>query len=230
MRGCVGVLVTVAALTLMPTASSNAVEPAARPTWDLTGDFRVSPNQENPSADSYGHQAVWTYGHEPAGSTDPSAARNLVQFTTNKFGVPGLEAWWGSHPSLPDDYLPAVGYNATGHDVVSPGTIHWPAGAVLVHPWWLEPVVIGWRSPVWGTLEVTGGVALAQQPNCGDGIGWALSTNGSTLAAGTINSLQTNRWSTTLHVKRGQRLYLFIDPLGSIYCDSTLVELRLVKY
>jgi hypothetical protein len=199
--------------------------------WDVARDFRIAPNQVNPSPDRWGNTAAWSYLYSPTGEQDPAAYKLLPNFGTDKFDVQGLESWWGTNVSNNDDDLPAVGINATGHEVSTPAapSVHWPAGEVLVHPWRGQPVVIGWRSPVVGSVFVTGQVSLAQQPNCGDGIDWAFDRGANVLAHGTIQLLQTNSWHLRTHLSRGESLYLVVAPRANIFCDSTLVDLTITR-
>jgi hypothetical protein len=213
-------------------AESTGHNSHGRPRWDVAQDFRIVPNQANTSPDRMGDPVVWSYRYSPTGQENPAAYQLLPEFDTDKLDVQGLESRSGTNVSLDEhDLLPAVGINATGHDVSPPVApdIHWPAGVVLVHPWWGQPVVIGWRSPVTGTIFVAGNVSLAQQPNCGDGIDWALDLESTVLAHGTVQQFQRNTWSLPVHVSKGQSLYLIVSPGATIYCDSTLVDLTVTK-
>jgi hypothetical protein len=202
---------------------------ASRPTWDVRADFRVFPNQENPSPDQMNNPGVWSYLYSPSGQLNPGAYKLLPGFSTDKFAIPGLESWSGDNVSTSQyDLLPTVGINATGHEV-SPSNVHWPADDVLVHPWWNQPVVIGWRSPVHGDVTVSGIVSLAQQPNCGDGVDWALYLDETVLAHGTIAQLEDNTWFLPVHVSPGHSLYLTVSSRTTIYCDSTLVDLNITR-
>jgi len=57
---------------------------------------------------------------------------------------------------------------------------------------------------------VTGALALAQHPNCGTGIAWALDLGGRTLGHGAIQQLQRQRWSARVHLKKGTNLNLIL--------------------
>ena len=198
----------------------------------MARDFRIAPNQVNPSPDRWGNTAVWSYLYSPTGEENPAGYKLLSNFDTDKFDVRGLESWWGTNVSSnDDDLLPAVGINATGHEVSPPTdpSVHWPVGDVLVHPWQGQPVVIGWRSPVHGSILATGNVSLAQQPNCGDGIDWAFDLGTRVLAHGTIQLLQSNGWHLTVHLSKGKSVYLVVAPRASILCDSTLVGLAITR-
>ena len=227
-----GYLAVTPAVVLLVGAMTTGMSPATghgRPRWDVAADFRTAPDQANPSPDRMGHQGVWSYLFSPSGKQNPAAYRLLRAFDTDKFEVPGLESWWGRNVSTSqDDLLPAVGINATGHEVTR-FHVHWPAGAVLVHPWSGQPVVIRWRSPVSGNIFVTGAVALAQHPNCGTGIAWAVDLGARTLRHGAITHRQRQGWSLRVHLKSGKSLYVVVAPRIGFACDSTLVSLTITR-
>ena len=214
-------LATATFLALGPPAVSFSAAPAQ---YDIAADWRLAPNQANPSPVRGVAVATWSYLY---GTTEPADRANyqlLPNFATNKFGIAGLQTWWGPNVSSVNDNLPAVGINASGHDASYKGVL-WPAGAVLVHPWANEPVVVAFRSPSDGNYAITGGVAMAQIPNCGNGIGWALDRSGTHLQQGRIQPTQTADWSVTTHLDKYQRVFLVVSPMGSYACDSTLVRL-----
>ena len=68
-------------------------------TWDLATDFRVAPNQENPSRDACANPNVWYYMTGPE-NRDPAAYTLLSLFTPN-FNVEGLQAWYRDITSPP---------------------------------------------------------------------------------------------------------------------------------
>src|SRR5262249_24118135 len=61
--------------TPSPTISSTpTVQPGAPKVWDLAGDYRRSPNQENPSRDQYGKNGVWNYLYGAVTNPDHATA------------------------------------------------------------------------------------------------------------------------------------------------------------
>ena len=132
--------------------------------WNLAADFRRAPDQANPGPDQYGNPEVWFF---MAGLGEkPATYELLTTFVSNAFDVEGLEQWQGIFdPGDPNAKLPAVGVNATGIDQ-HPTTFTWPADAIRLHPLRKRSVVIGWQSPIDGsivfdaryeTLDYTGG-------------------------------------------------------------------------
>jgi hypothetical protein len=141
--------------------------------------------------------------------------------------VKGLQAWWGEYESVDEaDRLPSVGLNARKRAVDVLG-VHWPAGHVLVHPL-DEAVVIAWRSPMTGNITARGRAWLAS-PDCGNGVRWSLRDGAAVVRSGEINGSDRARWKVKLlHVKKGDKLYLVVDPIdGDFVCDSTVVSLTI---
>src|SRR3989442_14609103 len=88
----ISVLALVAGLSLRtrPAAADSGF------TWNLSTDFRLSPNEANPNPDSYGNLDVWWLMR---GTTlhDPSSYALLGVFDSEFCGVRGVEAWVGPH-------------------------------------------------------------------------------------------------------------------------------------
>jgi len=106
-------LATATFLALGAPAVSFSAAPAQ---YDIAADWRLAPNQANPSPVRGVAVATWSYLY---GTTEPADRANfqlLPNFATNKFGIAGLQTWWGPNVSSVNDNLPAVGINASGHD------------------------------------------------------------------------------------------------------------------
>jgi hypothetical protein len=104
----------------------------AKPPWGLRQDFRVAPNQANPSPDRSGHAGVWSYWAAPEPG-HPAGYRLLSRFLPDAFGVAGLQQWQGDETRGTLDGLPAVGVNVTGADQHPLGIV-WRAGHVRAEP------------------------------------------------------------------------------------------------
>jgi hypothetical protein len=61
--------------------------------WNVARDFRIAPNEANPSPDSFGNKGVWSYLQVHAHSNIYTL---LPDFTTDKANISGLESWWGT--------------------------------------------------------------------------------------------------------------------------------------
>ncbi len=81
-------------------------------------------------------------------------------------GKAGVSAWRGEAD------CPNVVANSTDREVAI-STFKLPPKSVSVHPGPNNGVAVGWRSPVKGTVRITGGVTDAD-PQGGDGIAWAI--------------------------------------------------------
>lgn len=215
--------VALATVALEPPTVATATAPAQ---YDVAMDWRLAPNQANPSPVRGGGVAQWAYMYSTTEPADRANYQLLPDYATNKFGIHGLQTWWGPNVSSADDNLPAVGINASGHDATFKGVV-WPAGAVLVHPWANEPVIVAFRSPSDGTYAVNGSVAMAQHPSCSNGVGWSVDRTATPLQHGQILPTTTASWSLSTHLDKYQRIFLVISPLGTIGCDSTLVHLTI---
>lgn len=220
----------------------NTTDPTAYcPEWNLAIDFRVSPNQENPNRDSCGNLNVWhflesdpnTYpAHLPTGYTP------LPEFINDFLSFTGLEQWQGGFVAINDkSKLPSLGINTTGVTQYVLGII-WPPGMIGFHPLNNTHTIVGWRSPINGTVMVEGGVNDLDN-SCGDGISWFIDhgdglTN-TTLASGSIPEGGSQNFSNGVNgaslasilVKQGDFLYFIGDPSGNLYCDSTGLSLTI---
>jgi hypothetical protein len=202
--------------------------------WNLAADFRVFPDQENPSRDCCGHPGVWHYLESDPNTFPahlPSTYRLLQEFIRDAFFISGLEQWQGSVVSISaKDKLPAVGINNTGGAQVF---ARWLPGVIRVHPLHNKLVIVGWRSPMTGTVMVSGGVSDID-PSGGNGILWSIDhfdgVTNRTVASGSIpeggsQSFQDGSGGAGLvdiPVDEGDFLYFLVDPKsGSHGFDST---------
>ena len=81
-------------------------------------------------------------------------------------GIKGIYSWRGE-PDCPNALI-----NTTDKEA-SISTLKVPPKSVSVHPGPKNGVAVSWRSPMAGTIRISGGVADAD-PTCGDGIAWIL--------------------------------------------------------
>lgn len=135
-----------------------------------------------------------------------------------------IQGWTGK------DALSVIA-NASGASARIPGLMK--PHSIAVHPSPRQAVVVAWRSPVSGTMQVRGDVADAH-PECGNGVAWALEVRRGqtrqTLAKGT-----TQKGAATpigpfelVKTRPGDVVCLIVDPRdGSHVCDLTAVNLAL---
>jgi len=120
-------------------------------------------------------------------------------------------------------------------------TILLPERSLAVHPSPTTGVAVAWKSPITGSVRVTGRVMDADRV-CGNGIAWGLglrSPGGGTielLSGAFENGGQQNiimgraaEKLTDLPVEAGQMLQLTVLPKGDYACDTTVVELEVAE-
>jgi hypothetical protein len=219
----VGVLLFV--FTVLSQGKVQAAGPC--PEWNLAAEFRVSPDQANPNPDNCGNANVWHFMKSSTLDRDPMTYSLLPNFVSDSFQIPGIQEW----QAPVEDALPAVGINATG-TFQQVYTISWPAGVVRVHPMPTQLVIVGWKSPITGTVMVTGGVDSLDNV-WGSGVSWFIDhfdgVTNTTLASGSILSggsqvFQDGIGGNSLanaNVKEGDFLYFIVDPGENYYSDST---------
>jgi hypothetical protein len=204
--------------------------------WNLARDFRVAPDQVNPNPDSLGNATVWYFLQSASLAHDPASYSLLGQFIANRFDIPGLESWQSPDGENPTDRLPHVSLNARPDNPFPFGAIDWPAGTALVHPLPDRMAVVGWRSPITGTVQVSGSV-IDRQTNCGDGIGWSVDHGATALAFGSIPNGGSAAFANgsggsalaSIHVAVGDFLYFIVDsgPNRDHGCDSTGLDVTI---
>jgi len=220
-------------------------DPAGRPvsltstgvsrSWNIAHDFQLAPNQANPS-----NGGVWSYLQAASNPLDPSAYTRLPNFTSQAYGIAGLQQWTGTFASggRANDLLPAAGVNASGASQ-HPLTFVWPNGVFRVHPW-TAAVVVGWTSPFTGAVHVEGAVTHLDQ-FCGDGVRWNVLSGSTQLASGQVTFganagqfLSEGTGGASLNqigVTTGQSLYFVVDAgaQGNFLCDSTALDVTIVE-
>ncbi len=135
-------------------------------TWSLRDDFRTGTGRQNPETDPL-DEPVWHYLRTTR-SEGPIGSRRwlrdgryapLAEGGDNLFASP-LDGWAYRVQGM---LAPAVGKLTSRYEV---GWVFEP-GSILVAPGPEHAVVVGWRSPVGGKLEIRGTVRHAQSC-CGD--------------------------------------------------------------
>jgi len=151
--------------------------------------------------------------------------------------VRDLSGHKGVHALKNDAAEPIVIVNSTDHTETIPGTL--PAHSVAIHPGPTTGVGVGWKSPLNGTVRITGRVADGHAA-CGDGIDWVLEQRRSKaiipLLSGTIpNGGESQSFDKTsnaarlesVSVQAGDIIRLVVLPRKEHGCDLTSVELEL---
>lgn len=179
--------------------------------WDLSLDFRLSPNQENPSRDAFGNAGVWHYLERPTGagsSQDTYLSTFQVITDTNRWQSP-----------LRTDFH-QVGRNTA-------------AGSfVFMVPHNVANAVVAWESPIDGTVRVAGTLGDGDT-SCGNGVTWSIQRGDTVLASGGINgNLEVPLSDPDLDavaVTPGTRLHVVIGADSEHSCDTTVVDLQVIE-
>jgi hypothetical protein len=217
--------------TTTPTATPTSTPGPACSTWNLVSDWRLSPNQENPSRDTCGNLGVWRYMYSTSLTRDPQTYITLPVFVTSTWGIAGLEQWGINAVTVPDSIPPIVGFNSTDQ-TRSKGLNSWPPHTMRVHPTPNQLSVVGWRSPITASVVITG-LASDNNPGCGDGILWYIDKGTTNLASGSFTDGGSQVFSagtgagnlTNVAVNQGDYLYFIVHPNTGHGCDSTRLEI-----
>lgn len=230
---------SVSAATFDPDLQNNAASLTTTigtcTVWNLASDFRVSPNQENPNRDSHGNSGVWHFMESTSLAHVPATYSVQTNFTTNYQGhAAGVEGWF--NPTAPSESLTAY-LNASGADQLVLGQVVFPNGTFQVHPASDRLSVLGWRSPIAGTVAVSG-QAIDRNSTCGNGFSWFIARDGVDLASGVLDNGDGQTFASgvngaslaNLSIGVGQFLYFLVDPRdGDFFCDSTELDVTITR-
>jgi hypothetical protein len=159
--------------------------------------------------------------------------RLLPNYSRTYHDIPGYKAWYGTDFSSCDEEpgdLPTVSLNANASPITVCGHIHIPPHAVDVHPFAGRMAIVGWKSPVGGTVHISGKF-VDLDATCGNGIRWFIEQGTSKLARGKIqNGGRDIRRGLSASVVPGDFIYVLVDPLSRDYsCDSTRLVLSITS-
>jgi hypothetical protein len=186
----------------------------------------------NPGPDSYGNPNVWNYMQSATLVHDGNYTL-LPNFASDFLGAAGVDGWYGAGgqpPCAPPGGLPAVWINTNAEPMSFCGfNFTNPPGHAVLHPETTQDAIVGWRSPISGIVQISGGVKDIDR-NGGNGISWFVDLGTTTLAHGKIHNGGKQRFpiGLTTMVSVGQFLYINIDPkAGDNGFDSTRVRLTI---
>jgi hypothetical protein len=204
--------------------------------------------------------AVWDYQQRPKQGSNPpvtlaafAAERHLVAATLERWidylgsgedrlltrpnravrGNPGVDGLDGGGDT------PNVIANST-NKVVGFLNIKLPPHSLSMHPAPAGGVAVAWKSPITGTVRISGRIADAD-PACGDGVAWKVERRrgraATELASGDIANgggqrLADGKGADHLNpvaVQAGDRIALTILPKQNHACDTTVVELEIAE-
>ncbi len=144
----------------------TAVEPTVSKvvTWTFREGFRSGKQRENPNGDRFG-QPIWFF-LRTTNAKGPIATRQwlrdgkyvpLTEQDSNLFGAP-LDGW--AYRTGKQRLAPLIGRVTAPYDV----GLQFKPGDITIAPGPDHAMIVGWRSPVAGTLEIKGVFEHAQ--NC----------------------------------------------------------------
>jgi uncharacterized protein DUF1553/uncharacterized protein DUF1549 len=194
--------------------------------------------------------AAWDFSHQPPGAKqtlDPFAkALNLEPlllrhwlealsgaddrlFTTKLSAVAGKAGVFGWRG---DADCPSMLVNTTDREV-GIQTFRLPPKSVSVHPGPQSGVVLAWKSPIAGAVQIHGSVIDAD-PTCGDGILWAIDLRtsagrkqitGGDIPNGGRQAIDKQPVSVTVEI--GDLLEFVVLPKGDYTCDTTTLDVTI---
>ena len=222
-------------------ASDEAVAPQDCRVWNLTADTLAMLTPQQKEAESSQDRSslpcnsprVWRFLQSSTLTRDPNTYAPLSRYLPNAFGIVGLKLWDGSYVD-PLVNQPFIGINTTGQ-VQQPLTLIWPTYAVVAHPAPAQLLIVSWRSPIRGHVQVTGGVRDIDNQG-GDGIAWFIDRGITNLAVGEyydggVQSFLDGTGGNNLNmiaVNRGDVLYFALHPKGNYSNDSTRLDITIV--
>jgi len=177
--------------------------------WNAAADFLVAPNQANPNPDGYGN-VTWSYMWSSARVHDPAQYRLFTHYTI----VDANREQWDSADVQPTPFppRPLVGLDR-------------PGGRIIMHPYPGEFAVLGWKSPISGTVDFAGSVRSTDP--CSNGVDWTLDQGRTTNLHGTLGGGQGQTFNGSTTITSGDSLYFVLDPGADDICDTTAVELEI---
>jgi uncharacterized protein DUF1553/uncharacterized protein DUF1549/cytochrome c len=147
-----------------------------------------------------------------------SGLRPLTEVQRDFRSKPGLVAWKPKNAEFP-----LLVINTTDADI-SFLTIKLPAHAISLHPGPNVNATAAWKSPLAGNVSVSVRLRDAD-PNCGDGITWAVRRGAQTLGSGEMDNGGAVDFSQTeIAVESGDLVQLVIGPRKDHKCDTTQIE------
>jgi len=195
-----------------PAATNSAVS-----SWNLETDMAANP-AKNPAPDSHGTSGVWSFMQSSSLAQDGNY-RLLPSYSAIFDGIGGFDTWFGTVSSC--SALPEIGVNVSGSSQ-SACTFTVPASTVFVHPANPQMAVVGWKSPITGTVQISGGVTSLDGGS--QGITWYVDEGTTTLASGTNSAGASTPFpDTSAAVTIGEFLYFIVGPSlsGAIGNDTT---------
>jgi len=207
-----------------------ALTATAQTTWKLSKNLLATNNQ---ISFNQGANGVWYFLQSSSFKHLPRTYKFLADYSAPCKSNPaevlidGVACWLNPVLDSDGNNAPLMGVNFT-YITQFTNDIGLPPRSVWMHPGMAGLGIVGWKSPITGSVNVAG-YFRDLDPNCGNGIIWSVDKASSTLATGTIaNGGPAQTFSLTgISVSAGQVLYFIVDPNGDYHCDSTGVDVTI---
>jgi hypothetical protein len=184
---------------------------------------------------SQGANVVWYFLRSTSLAHQPKTYQFLSAYfepcVSDSFShfADGMACW--QNPNLERGIypIPLVGVNFTYLTQLPNGLFGIPPRSVFIHPSSSGLAIIGWKSPITGSVNVTGFFSDLD-PTAGNGVIWSVDKGSQTLASGAIaNRGPSQTFSVSdVSVSAGQVLYFVVDPnSGDDFSDTTGVDVTI---
>jgi hypothetical protein len=193
--------------SLLPAESGSA---GTVQVWDPVADWRSALNQQNPSPDSYGNPAVWSYMRSTSSRHEPATYLLMPKYDGDWPGFLG-EAW--SEPSMINVVV----------------ALHAADASIYLHPTSGVHTILAWTSPVAGEVTIDGVVARPQNPceEPSDGLIFSVDRSSETLQTMGLDLGQRTPFNLTTTVGVGDTVYFVSDSDGDANCDLTQLQVTI---
>jgi Thrombospondin type 3 repeat len=202
---------------------------AGAQTWVLGQDLLAHTNATranfNRFSDSQGNPDVWHLMAASGLARNPSTYARIDLYRRDQC-VAGLDYWGALGRPFGGDL--GINWNANPINCVTQVV---PEHKPLAHPDPDNVVLYGWKSPIAGTVSISGGISDAD-PGCGNGVDWYVAQGSADIASGSIanGGAQALPPGLAATVGVGEFLYFIIDPKGGDHsCDLTVVDVTIAS-
>jgi hypothetical protein len=191
------------------------------PQWSVAHDFRVPPNQANPSPDSLGHTGVWTYEQAPRATPQKPATYTRLSNFSHCAG--DLTGYLWDTTTLGSS---VVGFSDASTPNMCSATATLPSKTLFMAPATGGYAVLAWKSPVQGIVDAAGSFE-SDDPGGGSGISWLVDKNSTKLAGGPGGAGGGESFDTSQAVTPGDVLYFLVGPAANNDATHDTTELNL---
>lgn len=167
-------------------------------------------------------QGTWAFMENTSGIDKPENYTLLPIYSKGCVGRGALNCWVSNTVNK----LPLIGVATKTFTI--PELKH-EVGMPLLHPGENTPVILRWKSPINGKVNVMGRVSAISC--CGDGINWSLKNkNAAIIRSGYLSPSQGSTFlAQDIAIKAGESLYFAVDMNGTILSDSTNLDMLITS-